>query len=214
MRQVLDYVAPRRSRRRCCILTDAIVRAKEIKIVATAPEAESQSGHLSSGSSQEQPTKQAAARSFIAVVTSIEGKRILEKHGFKIARERQQATVFRKYMLDSSILFSLRLSLQVASVATCFHNRRRRHYCLLPCAKRLQRQRTAGYAFHPPSRTAPDSNGILSDHPFWQERTYRKTDICMYRMEHHVHLVCCGIGLICRISSVDDKDNSCSDRNR
>ena len=85
VRQALDYVGRGEVDAGVVYMTDAIIRAKEIKIVATAPEA-SHKPAVYPIAEVKATTKQAAARSFIAVVISIEGKKILEKHGFKILR--------------------------------------------------------------------------------------------------------------------------------
>ncbi len=82
VRQVLDYVVRGEVDAGVVYTTDAMVRAKEVKIVETAPEA-SHKPVVYPIVVVKETTNEAFAKSFISVVTSIEGKRILEKYGFK-----------------------------------------------------------------------------------------------------------------------------------
>ena len=82
VRQVLDYVARGEVDAGVVYATDAATRSKEIRIIAAAPEA----GHkpvvypiaVVKGTKSE-----ADAKSFISLVLSPEGKKILQKYGFK-----------------------------------------------------------------------------------------------------------------------------------
>jgi molybdate transport system substrate-binding protein len=82
VRQVLDYVARGEVDAGVVYSTDAMVKRQEVKIIATAPE----SSHkpviypiaVVKGTKDEK-----AAKSFIAIVTSDEGRKILSKYGFK-----------------------------------------------------------------------------------------------------------------------------------
>jgi molybdate transport system substrate-binding protein len=82
VRQVLDYVARGEVDAGVVYATDAAARSKEIKIVAAAPEASHKPAvypiAVVKGTKNE-----AEAKSFIALVLSEEGKKILRKHGFK-----------------------------------------------------------------------------------------------------------------------------------
>jgi molybdate transport system substrate-binding protein len=85
VRQVLDYTARGEVDAGVVYSTDAMARAKEIKIVAVAPD----KSHkpivypiaIIKGSKNER-----AAKAFIDLVVSDEGKKILEKYGFKTVR--------------------------------------------------------------------------------------------------------------------------------
>jgi molybdate transport system substrate-binding protein len=88
VRQVLDYVARGEVDAGIVYSTDASARAKEVKIVAEAP---GESHHpviypiaLVKGSKME-----TLSREFISVVTSKDGKKILEKYGFRVFHEGQ-----------------------------------------------------------------------------------------------------------------------------
>ncbi len=85
VRQVLDYVARGEVDAGIVYSTDAMVRSKEVKIVATAPEASHKPVvypvAVVKGSKNE-----ASAKEFVALVVSREGKRILEKYGFRLIK--------------------------------------------------------------------------------------------------------------------------------
>ncbi|MFZ5997543.1 MAG: molybdate ABC transporter substrate-binding protein [Nitrospirota bacterium] len=85
VRQVLDYVARGEVDAGVVYATDAMTRIKEVRIVATAP---GQSHKpvvypiaVVKGTKSEGPAKM-----FISLVTSMEGKKILEKYGFKASK--------------------------------------------------------------------------------------------------------------------------------
>jgi molybdate transport system substrate-binding protein len=82
VRQVLDYVARGEVDAGVVYATDAAMRSKEIIIIATAPEA----GHkpVVYPIAVVKGTKcEADAKAFISLVLSPEGKKILQKYGFK-----------------------------------------------------------------------------------------------------------------------------------
>lgn len=85
VRQVLDYVARGEVDAGIVYSTDAMVRSKEVKIVATAPEASHKPVvypvAVVKGSKNE-----ASAKELVALVVSREGKRILEKYGFRLIK--------------------------------------------------------------------------------------------------------------------------------
>jgi len=86
VRQVLDYVARGEVDAGMVYLTDALARAKEVKIVAEAPR-ESHAPVVYPIAVVKGSTKEVMAREFISVVTSKEGKRVLERYGFRIFHE-------------------------------------------------------------------------------------------------------------------------------
>jgi molybdate transport system substrate-binding protein len=86
VRQVLDYVARGEVDAGMVYSTDALVRAKEVKIVAEAPR-ESHAPVIYPIAVVKGSTKETMAREFISVVTSNGGKRVLEKHGFRVFHE-------------------------------------------------------------------------------------------------------------------------------
>jgi molybdate transport system substrate-binding protein len=82
VRQVLDYVARGEVDAGVVYATDAAARLKEIKIIATAPEA-SHKPVVYPIAVVKGTKSEADAKAFIALVLSPEGKKILQKHGFK-----------------------------------------------------------------------------------------------------------------------------------
>jgi molybdate transport system substrate-binding protein len=82
VRQVLDYVARGEVDAGMVYATDALVRQQDVKVVAAAPRASHKPViypvAVVAGTKSEK-----AARAFIAFVISAEGKKILEKYGFK-----------------------------------------------------------------------------------------------------------------------------------
>jgi molybdate transport system substrate-binding protein len=85
VRQVLDYVARGEVDAGIVYSTDAMVRSKEVKIVATAPEA-SHTPVVYPMAVAKGTKSKGVAKDFISLVISQEGKRILEKCGFKAVR--------------------------------------------------------------------------------------------------------------------------------
>ncbi len=85
VRQVLDYVAREEVDAGIIYLTDAMVRPKEVKIAATAGEA-SHSPAVYPIAVVKGTRNEILAKEFISLVTSPEGKKILEKYGFKAVR--------------------------------------------------------------------------------------------------------------------------------
>jgi molybdate transport system substrate-binding protein len=85
VRQVLDYVARGEVDAGIVYLTDAMVRPKEVKIAATAGEA-SHSPVVYPIAVVKGTGNEVLAKEFISFVTSPEGKKILEKYGFKAVR--------------------------------------------------------------------------------------------------------------------------------
>jgi molybdate transport system substrate-binding protein len=88
VRQVLDYVAREEVDAGIVYSSDVLVRAKEVRIAAEAPE---QSHRrvvypiaVVKGSKQE-----AVAREFIAAVISRQGEQILERYGFRVSGQRR-----------------------------------------------------------------------------------------------------------------------------
>jgi molybdate transport system substrate-binding protein len=82
VRQVLDYVARGEVDAGVVYATDPFARSKEIKIIATAPEA-SHKPVLYPIAVVKGTKSEADAKAFIALVLSPEGKKILQKYGFK-----------------------------------------------------------------------------------------------------------------------------------
>ena len=88
VRQVLDYAARGEVDAGMVYSTDALVRAKETKIVAEAPE-QSHRPVVYPIALVKGTKKEALAREFIAVVTSREGEKILERYGFRVLGQRK-----------------------------------------------------------------------------------------------------------------------------
>jgi len=82
VRQVLDYVARGEVDAGVVYATDAAVRSKDVKIIAAAPEA-SHKPVVYPIAVVKGTKSEADAKVFIALVLSPEGKKILQKHGFK-----------------------------------------------------------------------------------------------------------------------------------
>jgi molybdate transport system substrate-binding protein len=82
VRQVLDYVARDEVDAGVVYGTDAAMRLKEIRIIATAPET-SHKPVVYPIAVVKGTTSAADAKAFISVALSQEGKKILEKYGFK-----------------------------------------------------------------------------------------------------------------------------------
>jgi len=82
VRQVLDYVARGEVDAGVVYATDAAVRAKEIRIVAAAPEA-SHKPVVYPIAVVKGTKSEADAKAFISFVRSPEGRKILQKYGFK-----------------------------------------------------------------------------------------------------------------------------------
>ncbi|MFO0752283.1 MAG: molybdate ABC transporter substrate-binding protein [Thermodesulfovibrionales bacterium] len=84
VRQVLDYVARGEADAGVVYSTDAVARAKEIDIVAVAPE-ESHTRVVYPLAVIKGARNEKKAREFLSLVLSPEGKRVLERHGFRAA---------------------------------------------------------------------------------------------------------------------------------
>jgi molybdate transport system substrate-binding protein len=83
VRQVLDYVARGEVDAGIVYSTDAQMRAKEVRVVATAPPA-SHKPIVYPIAVVKGTGNEAAAKGFVAFILSSEGKKILEKYGFKV----------------------------------------------------------------------------------------------------------------------------------
>jgi molybdate transport system substrate-binding protein len=88
VRQVLDYVARGEVDAGMIYSTDVLVRAKEVRIVAEAPE-QSHRPVVYPIAAVKGSKKEVLAREFIAIVTSKEGEKILEKYGFRVPDQRK-----------------------------------------------------------------------------------------------------------------------------
>jgi molybdate transport system substrate-binding protein len=88
VRQVLDYVARGEVDAGMVYSTDALVRAKEVRIVAEAPE-QSHRPVVYPIAVVKGSKKEALAKEFISVVTSREGEKILERYGFRVSGQRK-----------------------------------------------------------------------------------------------------------------------------
>ncbi len=83
VRQVLDYTARGEVDAGVVYKTDALLRPAEVEIVAEAPDA-AHEPTLYPIAEVKGTADGAAAKAFISLVTSAEGKRILRKYGFKV----------------------------------------------------------------------------------------------------------------------------------
>jgi len=83
VRQVLDYVARGEVDAGIVYSTDAMVRAKDIKIVATAPE-ESHRPVIYPAAVVLKTAKQSMAKAFVTLLASEEAGKVLEQYGFKV----------------------------------------------------------------------------------------------------------------------------------
>jgi molybdate transport system substrate-binding protein len=88
VRQVLDYVARGEVDAGMVYSTDALVRAKEVKVVVEAS-TESHKPIIYPIAVVKGSKKEALARKFIDVVKSGEGEKILEKYGFRVSGQRK-----------------------------------------------------------------------------------------------------------------------------
>jgi molybdate transport system substrate-binding protein len=82
VRQVLDYVARGEVDAGVVYATDAMTRPKEVAVVATAPEG-SHKPILYPIAVIKGTKSESAARGFVLLVVSPEGRKILERHGFE-----------------------------------------------------------------------------------------------------------------------------------
>jgi molybdate transport system substrate-binding protein len=81
----MDYVARSEVEAGMVFLTDAMGRSKELRVIAEAP-ASSHKPVLYTIAVIKGAKNEAAARVFISLVMSKEGKEVLRKHGFKAAK--------------------------------------------------------------------------------------------------------------------------------
>jgi molybdate transport system substrate-binding protein len=88
VRQVLDYVARGEVDAGMVYSTDALVRARDVKIVSEAP-IESHQPIIYPIAVVKGSKKEALAKEFIDVVTSREGEKILERYGFRLSGQRK-----------------------------------------------------------------------------------------------------------------------------
>jgi len=88
VRQVLDYVARGEVDAGIVYSTDALVRAKEVRIVAEAPE-QSHQPIIYPIAIVKGSKKESLAKEFIDVVTSREGEKVLERYGFRLSGQRK-----------------------------------------------------------------------------------------------------------------------------
>lgn len=86
VRQVLDYVARGEVDAGVVYSTDTMVKAKDIRIVETAPN-DSHRPIIYPIAAIKGTKSEALAREFISVVTAQEGQTILEKYGFKLIKK-------------------------------------------------------------------------------------------------------------------------------
>jgi molybdate transport system substrate-binding protein len=87
VRQVLDYVARGEVDAGVVYSTDAMVRAKEVRIMAEAPE-QSHRPVVYPIAVVKGSRNEVLSKKFIAVVTSKEGEKILHKYGFRVTGQR------------------------------------------------------------------------------------------------------------------------------
>ncbi len=90
VRQVLDYVARDEVDAGIVYSTDAMIKEQEVKIILTAPEA-SHKPIIYPIAVIKGTKNEKAAKSFIAFVTSYQGRKILSKYGFKPIATAKQA---------------------------------------------------------------------------------------------------------------------------
>jgi molybdate transport system substrate-binding protein len=88
VRQVLDYVARGEVDAAVVYTTDAMVKAKDIRVVATAPE-DSHKPVIYPAAVVKGTNKEIIAKTFISFLISGEVKKVLEKHGFKLIKNEQ-----------------------------------------------------------------------------------------------------------------------------
>jgi molybdate transport system substrate-binding protein len=86
VRQVLDYVARGEVDAGVIYSTDAVVRAKDIRIVATAPE-DSHNPVIYPAAVVKDTNKERLSKSFVSFLISEESRKILEKYGFKMIKK-------------------------------------------------------------------------------------------------------------------------------
>lgn len=85
VRQVMDYVSRGEVEAGMVFLTDAMGRGKELRVIAEAP-ASSHSPVTYEIAAIKGARNEAAARAFILLVISKEGRELLRKHGFKATK--------------------------------------------------------------------------------------------------------------------------------
>jgi molybdate transport system substrate-binding protein len=88
VRQVLDYVARGEVDAGVVYSTDAMVKAKDIRIVAIAPE-DSHKPVIYPAAVVKGTSKEIPAKAFVSLLISEEGKKVLEKYGFKLIKNEQ-----------------------------------------------------------------------------------------------------------------------------
>ena len=86
VRQVLDYVVRGEVDAGIVYSTDVMVRAKDIKIVATAP-GNTHSPVIYPAAVVKETKKENLSKAFVSLLTSEEGRKILERHGFKMTKK-------------------------------------------------------------------------------------------------------------------------------
>jgi molybdate transport system substrate-binding protein len=86
VRQVLDYVARGEVDAGVVYTTDVMVKAKDIRIVATAPE-DSHSPIIYPAAVVKGSTKEPLAKAFVSLLISEQGRKVLEKYGFKMTKK-------------------------------------------------------------------------------------------------------------------------------